>query len=196
MANLVADVRALSAGQFPHLMVYGATAIGDGGGGFYVWDAAATTADDGADWLKPTSVDAGSPGRWMRVWSAAGDITAFGRSLIAASDAAAARTLLEIPASGLVTVTEAGATRTTVAGDKANFVRHTNTGTKGLTVAPSVHADGDVLNGFNAAGTGDLTIAGGAGVTLTGSLIFGPGKAYSIRCTSATAADVFGGTAS
>lgn len=96
MANLVADARALSAGQFEHLVVYGSTALGDGGGGIYVWDASETAADDGADFLKPTAVDAGSPGRWRRVWSASGDITEFGRSLIEAADAAAARTLLAL----------------------------------------------------------------------------------------------------
>lgn len=71
MANLVADVRALSAGQYEYLVVYGSAAIGDGGGGFYVWDAASTGVDDGAEILKPDSITHPAPGRWLRVWRGA-----------------------------------------------------------------------------------------------------------------------------
>lgn len=69
MALLVADARALSAGQYELLVVYGDAVLGDGGGGFYVWNATATNADDGAAWIRPTSVAVGDPGRWQRVWS-------------------------------------------------------------------------------------------------------------------------------
>jgi hypothetical protein len=71
MPNLVADARGLGPGQYGSLIVYGSLSVGDGGGGLYIWSAAATNADDGGDWLKPDSVGAGSPGRWQRVWACA-----------------------------------------------------------------------------------------------------------------------------
>lgn len=393
MAYLVADARALSAGEFQHLVVYGSTALGDGGGGVYIWDAAETAADDGADFLKPSAVDPGSPGRWRRVWSASGEITDYGRSLIEAEDAAAARTLLELgtiatladadfistvaaPTAGnfpvltaageldssaysstsfatsaqgaaadtalqpedvgtiasqdasnvaitggaitgiaditiqdggtgastaaaafdnlkqaattaatgvvelatdgetaggvvvqgndsrlhsavtltgtpdyitisgqqitrnaidlsadvtgnlpvgnlgsgigassstfwrgdatwaapavpsLTVVTNSGTTRTNTATDSANWVRWTSTAAKTFTIANSVASAGDVWIGFNAAASGNLSLVAGSGVTLDGNLVFAPRKAYMIVFSSASAADVVGGTTS
>lgn len=40
---------------------------GDGGGGFFVWSAASTVEADSGVVFRPTSVPAGSPGRWIRV---------------------------------------------------------------------------------------------------------------------------------
>lgn len=330
MPNLVADARALSPGQYVHLVIYGSTAVADGGGGLYIWNAAATNADDGGSWLKPDSLGGGDPGRWQRVWltslaattllaglvmlgahneTTAGEavqcsdprlhpavglagtpayITIDGatqvitRALIDLANhvtgtltignggtgqttAAAAfaalkqnatesatgvvelatsaettaglviqasdtrihdavtlagspeyltlsgqqitRVLIDLAnhvtgllplanLASLATVTEAGTSRTNTAADRGNFVRWTNTGAKTFTVANSIASDGHTWSGRNAAATGNLTFAQGAGVTLSGDLIFAPGKTYTIRFTAASAADVIGGSAS
>lgn len=172
MAYLVDDARALGAGQYQHIIIYGTSAIADGGGGFYLWSPTSTDADDGVLWIRPNSVDAGDPGRWQRIWAPPVDIV-----------------------SSRATVTETGATRTNTAADAANWVRFTNTGAKTPTVSDNIAAAGDAWIWVNVAATGKLTIGAGAGVTLTGNLVFDPLKAALIRFSSPSAADVIGGTA-
>lgn len=172
MAYLVTDARGLSAGQYQHIVIYGSSAIADGGGGFYVWNAAATDTDDGALWIKPDSVSGGNPGRWERIWVPPRDIV-----------------------SSRSTVTETGATRTNTATDATAWVRFTNTGAKTPTINADVAAAGDVWIWANVAATGKMTIGAGAGVTLTGNLVFDPLRAAMVRFSTPSTADVIGGTA-
>ncbi len=88
MSLLVADARLLDPGQYESLIVFGSTAIGDGGGGIYVWDSAASNADDGEGWLKPSATDAGDPGRWRRVDVLHSTAAAGGSTTAALTDAA------------------------------------------------------------------------------------------------------------
>lgn len=63
-----AEVRALSGGYLSgkiHLL--GIDSVGDGTGGWFVWEGASTAADDNRDTLKPDSLGTGSPGRWRRL---------------------------------------------------------------------------------------------------------------------------------
>lgn len=46
-------------------LIYAAVS-GDNGGGWFVYDATSTATDDGVDVVKPDSVDAADPGRWLR----------------------------------------------------------------------------------------------------------------------------------
>jgi hypothetical protein len=39
---------------------------GDGGEGWFRFDASSTTADDGTDYLRPDNISSGNPGRWIR----------------------------------------------------------------------------------------------------------------------------------
>lgn len=43
-----------------------ASVQGDNGGGWFWYDATSTATDDGVDVVKPDSVDAADPGRWLR----------------------------------------------------------------------------------------------------------------------------------
>lgn len=58
------------------ILVRGSAAAGDGGGGLYYWASASTATDDGAGVVKPTSVAAGSGGRWLRapLWGGVGSV--------------------------------------------------------------------------------------------------------------------------
>lgn len=95
----------------------------------------------------------------------------------------------------LDTATETGTERTNTAADRTNFVRWTNTLAKTFTIANNVASAKHVWQGINAADS-NLTLVAGPGVELTGSLVFANGKTYTLRFTSASAADVIGGTAS
>lgn len=53
-----------SANQLAYLL-YIATE-GDNGSGWFRFDAASTTADDGVDYLRPNDITSGNPGRWIR----------------------------------------------------------------------------------------------------------------------------------
>jgi hypothetical protein len=71
--DIFADVRAANApilvtGQTLNIEVQGASAVGDGLGGFFYWNAASTSNDDGRTVLKPTSVSASGAGRWLRYY--------------------------------------------------------------------------------------------------------------------------------
>lgn len=90
-------------------------------------------------------------------------------------------------------VTESGTTRTNTAADRRQWVRWTSTSAKTFTIANAVAAAGDVWAGINV-GTNNLTLVAGASVTLTGSLVFATGKSYTLVFTSASTADVVGGT--
>jgi hypothetical protein len=89
-------------------------------------------------------------------------------------------------------VTEEGASRTNVLADRTNYVRWTNTGVKSYAISNIGASAGDVWVGINAALTGNLTVSG-SGVSLTGPLVFEPGRPYQIIFTSASTADVIGG---
>ena len=63
----IASLRARTnhtANQLAYLL-YVAT-DGDGGGGWFRFDASSTTADDGVDYLRPNDITSGNPGRWIR----------------------------------------------------------------------------------------------------------------------------------
>lgn len=72
-ANIVGSIAMLRAAAAPVALVgpvacevVGYYGPGDGGGGWFIWDSADTTADDNGYTIRPASVGAGSPGRWKR----------------------------------------------------------------------------------------------------------------------------------
>ncbi len=79
MAKVVASFYSLRLLTAPELqgavqVIYGVT-FQDGLGGFMVWNAADTTADNGSTVIRPWSVPLSSPGRWnlwVGIWSGVG----------------------------------------------------------------------------------------------------------------------------
>lgn len=59
----IAALRALAPGIYPGVQVLGYYAAGDGGGGLFVWSAAASAADNGGTIIQPVI---GGVGRWLR----------------------------------------------------------------------------------------------------------------------------------
>ena len=69
--DVFADARAanaptLSVGQILSAEIQGALTIADGLGGDFYWSPLSTVTDDGRNTLRPNSVAAASPGRWLR----------------------------------------------------------------------------------------------------------------------------------
>lgn len=78
VANLNA-LRALPAGQQNSaVFVLGHTTEGDGGAGYFIWDAASSEADNGGTIIRPDHVSEGSPGRWLRHYTGAVSVMWFG----------------------------------------------------------------------------------------------------------------------
>mgnify|MGYP000904022237 CR=1 FL=1 len=65
VVNTIADLKALSAGQFLSVQVLGYYAAGDGGGDIFRWNSTSTAADNGGTVIIPDS--APGTGRWERV---------------------------------------------------------------------------------------------------------------------------------
>jgi len=75
IVNTIADLKALSAGQFSSVQVLGYYAAGDGGGGVFRWNGSSTAADNGGTVIIPNS--APGAGRWDRIYQAL-DVNMFG----------------------------------------------------------------------------------------------------------------------
>ena len=75
VVNTIADLKALSAGQFLSVQVLGYYAAGDGGGDIFRWNSTSTAADNGGTVIIPNS--APGTGRWERVYQAI-DVKKFG----------------------------------------------------------------------------------------------------------------------
>jgi len=81
--------------------------------------------------------------------------------------------------------------------DAEAFTRFTSTSAKTYTITAGDGMRADDMASFkNAGATGDLTVVQGSGMTLSNGtgLVFAPGSSGCIRFSSATAADVIGGT--
>lgn len=75
VVNTVADLKALSAGQFGTVQVLGYYSAGDGAGDIFKWNGSSTASDNGGTVIIPNS--APGAGRWERVYSAL-DVKKFG----------------------------------------------------------------------------------------------------------------------
>ena len=75
IVNTIADLKALSAGQFSSVQVLGYYAAGDGGGGVFRWNGSSTAADNGGTVIIPNS--APGDGRWDRIYQTL-DVNMFG----------------------------------------------------------------------------------------------------------------------
>jgi hypothetical protein len=69
--DVIASVRAanvpvLGAGQTLVINIEGSALVNDGGGGLFYWSATSVAVDDGAQVIKPTSIIAPAPGRYLR----------------------------------------------------------------------------------------------------------------------------------
>ncbi len=73
--NTIADLKALSAGQFSAVQVLGYYSAGDGGGDVFRWNGSSSDADNGGTVIIPNS--APGTGRWERVYQAL-DVKKFG----------------------------------------------------------------------------------------------------------------------
>lgn len=94
-------------------------------------------------------------------------------------------------------VADSSASRTLTANDCYQFVTWTNTGAKTFTINNGTALANHMWVGCNNGGTGDLTIAQGTGMTLTGELVFNPGECYAIKFHNpASTANVIGGGSS
>lgn len=49
------------------VLLKGLNSINDSNGGTYMWSTTSTSTDDGFTIIRPTSISAGSPGRWLRL---------------------------------------------------------------------------------------------------------------------------------
>ncbi|MGE3676217.1 MAG: hypothetical protein AB7K71_41490, partial [Polyangiaceae bacterium] len=74
----------------PAVVVRGRTAINDGGQGVFIWDPNNTSNDNNGTIIKPNSVGAGSPGRWLRLYSGAANVLWWGADPTGTSDSSAA----------------------------------------------------------------------------------------------------------
>ncbi len=135
------------------------------------------------------------------------DLTAFGRTLIAAADAAAGRSALGLTAMATAVFGSASgevaqgndsrftqlssvtkdSTANILATDLAKFVRHTSASAHTWTIPASLGTAGSILSLRNAVGAGIVTLSPGAGVTLykaggtsSGSVNLAPGALASV----------------
>jgi hypothetical protein len=98
--NSIAELRALAAGAFQCVTLLGYYVAGDGGGGDFYWDAAASDADDAGTVIVPASNP--PTGRWKRSVLGALSVKACGAKGNAGDDTKAIQTAID---SGLGTVT-------------------------------------------------------------------------------------------
>ncbi|QRE72676.1 hypothetical protein [Methylobacterium aquaticum] len=68
----------------------GRTAVGDGGGGLYVWAPSSRAAEDGCTTIRPADIAPTAAGRWLRVDAAPLNVRCFGAKLDGRSDDSAA----------------------------------------------------------------------------------------------------------
>lgn len=67
IVNTIADLRAVASSSINQFaIVKGDTVAYDGGGGDYIWESAATNADDGVNWIKPNDKTNAQAGRWKK----------------------------------------------------------------------------------------------------------------------------------
>lgn len=165
MDTLIANVGTFD-GQLAFICGY--HAVGDGGGGFFRWNAASTSPDDGGITIKAT---ASATGRWVRIYSAPIDARWFGckgdgstddYAGLAAASAAAAGGALYIPEGNYyVTNTIPLYSKTTYYGDGENSTIITQDSVN----APILASKG-YLDGSSPAGNcviRDMRIIGGTG---------------------------------
>lgn len=92
-------------------------------------------------------------------------LTLYARTLLAAADAAAARTVLGAGADGLTGINTQLGSYTLVAADKGKTIEINSPTAANVTVPPALFADGSYVNVVQV-GAGQVTLVAGAGVTL------------------------------
>ena len=165
MDTLIANVGTFD-GQLAFICGY--HAVGDGGSGFFRWNAASTTTDDGGITIKAT---ASATGRWVRIYSAPIDARWFGckgdgaaddYAGLAAASAAAIGGALYIPEGNYyVTNTIPLYSKTTYYGDGENSTIITQDSVNAPVLASTGYLDGSSPTGNCV--IRDMRIVGGTG---------------------------------
>lgn len=161
VATHIAGLRA-TVGAFDGQLAFvsGYYSVGDGGGGFFRWNSASTSTDDGGITIKAT---ASTTGRWVRIYSAPIDARWFGckgdgstddYAGLSAASAAAAGGALYIPEGNYyVTNTIPLYSKTTYYGDGQNSTVITQTSANAPVMASTGYLGG-------ASPTGDCIVRG------------------------------------
>ncbi len=84
----VASLRALAPCQYARVSLDGYTHAHDGGGGMFVWDSSASSADNGGSIIQPTGLSGN--GRWIRLFDGPVDVRWFGAIADGVTDCTAA----------------------------------------------------------------------------------------------------------
>ena len=184
IVNTIADLKALSAGQFSSVQVMGYYAAGDGGGDIFRWNSASTAADNGGTVIIPNS--APGTGRWERVYETINvkkfgvkgdgttdDTTAFNA---ARAQALADKRTLHIIGTPLITSALTITTRESWLFEGA--VGNSNGGLPGSYLVKSsllnadlvtITAEGVLIENGGILGQGSVQGAGGCGYTIKGN---------------------------
>ena len=154
-------------------------AIGDGGGGVFVWDysSASSTVENNGTVIRPSDIAAGQSGRWRRVYSGALNVKWFGAKGDGASaDAAAIQETVNVASAGdgvvqlpagsfftgattITTPTTSGAKlRITGAGKRLTRITRTSTS--------ATHTFDIMFTGPSVVAIGDLTVDGPSALAL------------------------------
>jgi hypothetical protein len=86
----MATLRAIDTSSVPDsfvILLDGFASANDGGGGLFIWRAAATEHDNRGTVVRPDAIAQASPGRWVRSYSGAINVRWFGAGVGAADDA-------------------------------------------------------------------------------------------------------------